>query len=121
MSDWFLLYLLTAVNGLGGVLFFLGVVMLLWPVVAAAAAAGPFDAKEGAGTEAFRANKNKIAWAFLVFVTCALIPSRNDIVFIVGGAKLLEISRGETASRIGAKTLSVVEQYLDDAAKEGEK
>lgn len=55
------------------------------------------------------------AWC-LVILLALLTPSRNDIVFIVGGSKLLEISRGDTASRLGSKTLSIVEKYLDGAA-----
>lgn len=120
MSDWFLLYLLTRVNDVSSLMVFFAAGLMAFPCLAALGAflnADMHDERE-AVTASIKAHKNKLWFGVAILCVAALVPSRNDIVFIVGGSKLMEISRGETASRLGSKTLSIVEKYLHDAAKE---
>jgi hypothetical protein len=56
---------------------------------------------------------------FCVFVLLlTFTPSRNDVIFIVGGTALIDVAKSERAKSISTKTLDIVEKYLTDVTKE---
>ena len=50
-----------------------------------------------------------------------LIPSKEDVKFIIAGTGLVEIAKSDTAQRLGNKSVQVVEKYLDNFLKEDNK
>jgi len=121
MSDWFLLYLLTRVDALKMALEFMSFLsVIVWVFILAAHAAIVIHS-EGFGLEERcalkKATKFVVSASIVIWVLAAVTPSRNDIIFIVGGSALIEAAQSDRAKSIGSKTLDVVEKYLDDAAK----
>ena len=58
--------------------------------------------------------------AFLaLFIT--LLPSKNDVAFILAGTGIIEVSKTETAQRLAGKSVNVFEKYLDELLKEEKK
>lgn len=125
MSDWFLLYLLTvanSVNDLTGIIGIFAAVLsvVLGIVLGVAYADDPRNKWDDWRDRFNNLRKLFIAGLALMFVA-SLIPSRNDIIFIVGGAKILELTRTDRVQGIGDKTLGVVEKWLEDNLKEDDK
>lgn len=56
----------------------------------------------------------KIKWLAIPMVILAvLLPSKQDVFFVVGGSVLLETIKSDRAGRIGTKSLDAVERWLD--------
>ena len=56
----------------------------------------------------------KFMWIPLIASTFAvLLPSKKDVIFIIAGTGLIEISKTDTAQRLASKSVLVFEQYLD--------
>lgn len=61
-------------------------------------------------------------WIFIPFMVLAvLIPTKNQMLFIISGTGLLEIAKSDDAHRIGGKSVQVFEKYLDELLKDEKK
>lgn len=60
----------------------------------------------------------KLLWIpIIAAVFSVLLPSKNDVIFIIAGTGLIEISKTDTAQRLASKSVLVFEQYLDKLAE----
>lgn len=62
-------------------------------------------------------------WKPLAFVVVllTLIPSKNDVAFILAGTGIIETAKSDTAQRLAGKSVNVFEKYLDELLKEEKK
>lgn len=54
-------------------------------------------------------------------ILMALIPSKNDAIFIVAGTGVIEAAKSEHVQRVAGKAAAVVEKALDDYLGKKEK
>jgi hypothetical protein len=131
MSDWVLLYVLTRIDALG--VFFEAALGAMAAVAFALTLAilcsedrdGYIWDKDSIPVRGARRDKWR-KWRRCALVLLPLfcvmrvaLPSRNDIIFIVGGTVLIEAAKSPRAQALGSRSLDVIEKYLDDAAKDG--
>lgn len=55
----------------------------------------------------------KCRWLAVVYVLLVIVPSKEDVKFIIAGTGLIEIAKTDTAKEIASKSVSIVEKYLD--------
>jgi hypothetical protein len=55
----------------------------------------------------------KCRWLAVVYVLLIIVPSKEDVKFIIAGTGLIEIAKTDTAKEIASKSVSIVEKYLD--------
>jgi hypothetical protein len=55
----------------------------------------------------------KCRWVALACVLTIIVPSKEDVKFIIAGTGLIEIAKTDTAKEIASKSVSIVEKYLD--------
>lgn len=84
-----------------------------------------FDESFGSNKE-FRKNmvdgvKKLIIIPIIALIINTLVPSNEDMKFILAGTGLVEISKSDTAQRMAGKSVQIVEQYLDSLLKEEKK
>lgn len=121
MMDTFLLYLLTRVGDIQGFFYLLGLIGAIIILTCVVISPPVFDFEADKIKPFIASLKWKVVACISLIFFAVLIPSRNDVIFIFGGAAVLEAVRSERAKSIGTKTLDVIEGYLDDTAKEGSK
>ena len=120
MDNWFGLYMLTRIDdlkGLIGLICVFGVILTCVLATIAAMMRGdpyPKVSEVEWGRKVHKSFVPKMIAATAVMATIYVtIPSKNDVLFIIGGSALLDIAKTDRAKSIGDKTLKAVEQWID--------
>ncbi len=116
--NWIDLYLLTLIPNVKDVLTGLAVVSSI-ALLSSGVAYGVSLDGDDTGYKAFRNRLEswfpKIAIVLALSCTLAtLLPSKNDLMFIVGGSVLLEAAQSDRAQGIADQSLKIVEKWLAD-------
>lgn len=124
-----LLWLITRLdeikNFVGGFGSFCAIAMIVCVAVWFFASVVLPDINNGQTKEQENASKKSLNFIYL-FITLmvlsqlvkALIPSKEDALYIAGGAAVIEAAQSDTAKRLASKSVKVVEDYLDKIGKE---
>ena len=122
----FLIYLLTRLDGILGLTHFISMLFLMGylsvGIIMLVSHIGDYT---GDG-KVFREKtlgliKKTMFIPIIAVLLSVLIPSKEDVKFIIAGTGLVEIAKSDTAQRLGNKSVQVVEKYLDNLLKEDNK
>lgn len=117
-SEVFWLYLLTRLDGINTIMAVGSIIGLIVLTLGFTFSLFSFD--EGSVETGNRLLSYK--WFFIPFMVLAvLIPTKNQMLFIISGTGLLEIAKSDEAHRIGGKSVQVFERYLDELLKDEKK
>ena len=114
-SEVFWLYLLTRLDAINTILVMGSILGLMVLSLGFAFSFDEYSAKTGNRLLSYK-------WVFIPFMVLAvLIPTKNQMLFIISGTGLLEIAKSDEAHRIGGKSVQVFEKYLDELLKDEKK
>lgn len=65
--------------------------------------------------------KTAFITAYIGATLSTFIPTKNDAMVIIASTTVIDAVKSETGQRIAGKSVAVVEKWLDEAMKEGEK
>lgn len=122
MNDVWLLYLITRIDSLKTILGF-GIVIWFGFLVAIGIGFSSTYSREEEERLGGWIKKVFSYWKFPVLfaVLLALIPSKNDIIFIYAGTNILDVAKSDETKRVAGKSVAVFEKYLDEFLKEEKK
>lgn len=66
-------------------------------------------------------HKKFLKWFSLVVAIAVLTPTKQSVLFVVGGGATYEVLTSEEAKETGGKVLEIVNKYLDEQVEEGDK
>lgn len=114
-NEVFWLYLLTRLDAINGVLV---VSSIIGSITLGLGIVFSFDEY----SQKFSQKILSYKWIIIAFMTLSLlIPTKNQMLFIISGTGLLEIAKSDEAHRIGGKSVQVFERYLDELLKDEKK
>jgi len=106
-SEVFWLYLLTRLDAINGILVMGSILGLIALTLGFIFSFDEYTDKTGNKLLSYK-------WIFIPFMVLAvLIPTKNQMLFIISGTGLLEIAKSDEAHRIGGKSVQVFEKYID--------
>jgi hypothetical protein len=118
-SEIFWLYLLTRLDGV------LTVAVCVLIVYGLAVVGGAIQTIEAYNLEYEDSFMKKVMDKLYVLITAiavvVFVPNQKDVAFILAGTGVIEAAKTDTAQRLAGKSVTVVEQYLDELLKKEEK
>lgn len=116
------LYLFTRLESINTVLTILtlalGIALIIAGVVWVATIDYPDDKEHQTARSYIAMIRKYFAWAL---VAAIIVPSQKEATFIIAGTGVVEAAKTDTAQRIAAKSVGIVEKYLDEMLAEKEK
>jgi hypothetical protein len=116
MENWFWLYLITRIDAVGHLF---GVIAVLTMIAVAAATVCyiivSVENRSGEWPPCIKRGiiRGIVFIALPAAILATLLPTKNDLFFILGGAALIEVAQTDEANRLASKSVQAVEQWLD--------
>ena len=120
MGDMFLLYLLTRLEAIKLLCLFvcLGyfIITVIWFLMS-------LDDSSYYSSKAKEkmSDTSKLYIPIISTILLVLLPTKEDMMFVVAGTGIMEIAKNEDIKRIAGKSVTIFEKYLDDMMKEEKK